>query len=274
MLLKKLHRWAQIMMPEGLYVAAAPLAIALLDPKRRHSGVTVAREGRFFVAKGPHATYYFDSPFKLGRYLYRDKSHSIEQQLLRKYSAGAVAIERGDVVVDIGSNIGEFTRGAAELASIVIAIDPDPSPLGCLTHNVAGLPNVRTEQVALGAQDGEATLYVSSARSDSSLVEPTQRWTHKITVPMLTLKSLMARHSLTSVDFLKVEAEGLEPEILHGAREVLHAIRKVAVDVSPERAGQSTRPECEAILREAGFETFSRDWMLFAIRQSVRIVPT
>ena len=79
--------------------------------------------------------------------------------------------------------------------------------------------------------------------------------------------TLIESLNIPRVDFLKIEAEGYEPEILEGATEVLHCVRKIAVDASPERRGKSTLSECRAILERAGFNVYERNWMLFGSRK-------
>jgi FkbM family methyltransferase len=205
--LKVAHRLAQNMLPADQYIWLARRAIPLMDPRRRNSGVTIERANDLFCARRSGSAFYFDSHFKLGRYLFREESASIGAWLLTKYSFGKVRIKPGDIVVEVGANVGEFTCAAAAIAARVLAIDPDPRPYRCLTLNVAGLPNVSAYNLALGDFDGHSTLYVASARSDSSLIEPTARWTSRIHIDVCTLATLMSRAKIERIDFLKLEAE-------------------------------------------------------------------
>jgi hypothetical protein len=57
--------------------------------------------------------------------------------------------------------------------------------------------------------------------------------------------------SINKIDFLKVEAEGVEPEVLKSIGD-LH-VRKVVVNCSSERYGESPLCEVKNILREMGY---------------------
>ena len=56
------------------------------------------------------------------------------------------------------------------------------------------------------------------------------------------------------IDILKVEAEGMEPEVLRGALRTLKRTKFCVVDAGPERYGKSTAAECISILQASGFE--------------------
>lgn len=91
-------------------------------------------------------------------------------------------------------------------------------------------------------------------------------------MPVTTIEAVMERHKIASIDFLKVEAEGFEPEILAGAGKRLKDVSKIAIDCGPERFGKTTYVECEAILEDSHFRTWRRqpDWMLFAVQRRSR----
>jgi len=95
--------------------------------------------------------------------------------------------------------------------------------------------NHRYYTAALGNEEGMTTLFVPSIAEAASLIprelSPDQRRmmidpgnmadARKRTVPITRLDTLMAANSVHRADFLKLDCEGMEPEILKGARHFL-----------------------------------------------------
>jgi hypothetical protein len=64
------------------------------------------------------------------------------------------------------------------------------------------------------------------------------------------------------IDFLKVEAEGSEIEVLQGIGNV--DVRKIAVDCSPERNQESPAEKIRLQLEALNFKVVRRGWNLYA----------
>lgn len=181
----------------------------------------------------------------------------ILDEMLVKYQDGPIKIEPDDILMDIGANVGEFSRAAAGEGARVFSIEPDPNAFRCLAFNA---PQATPLAVAVGDEDGFAEIFLSTAGADSSFVNPTSE---SALVKGRTVNTLMKELGLDRIDFLKIEAEGFEPEVLAGAVPVLDRIRKIAIDCGPERHGKHTFEQCEAILDN--FRTWRRDNTLFAL---------
>ena len=61
--------------------------------------------------------------------------------------------------IDLGANVGEYTRTMASFAKRVIAFEPDPWTVAVLQENVADLHNVSIENAAAGTHEGKVQLY-------------------------------------------------------------------------------------------------------------------
>ena len=66
-------------------------------------------------------------------------------------------------------------------------------------------------------------------------------------------------YGIDALAFLKCDAEGAEPEVLEGGRELLRRTVRIAIDTGPERRGERTSAACEALLRDAGFTVRTRE---------------
>ena len=91
----------------------------------------------------------------------------------------AEAVHRigGTTCIDLGANMGKFTRMMASKARRVIAFEPDPWSLAALRANLADLDNIRIEDAAAGTREGKVLLYRAAgfdknpaARSQASSV--------------------------------------------------------------------------------------------------------
>ncbi len=139
--------------------------------------------------------------------------------LLDQYDAGR-ALRPGMVAVDVGANVGCFTMLASRLVGddgLVIAIEPVEANFACLERTIEenGLRNVRTVRAAVGDHNGEVRLSLSEQSGQHSGVF--KRGDTYATVPSRTLDSIVADLGLDHVDFVKVDVEGMEPQVLRGA---------------------------------------------------------
>jgi len=130
------------------------------------------------------------------------------------------------VVVDIGANIGYYTRIASKLVGAggsVIAFEPMPAAYRVLQLNCADLANVILFPVALGDKQGEATFYVRKKGDASSLWPDIS--SKKVQVQVDTLDNKLAKYP--RIDFIKIDVEGFEPEVLAGAEKAIATHRPI-----------------------------------------------
>lgn len=130
-------------------------------------------------------------------------------------------ISPGDIVLDIGANVGQYTRRMAECvgsAGSVIALEPMQETFRLLTANVGDLPHVTFLKLAASdvsqevkmdlpvSQSGLANYYRASISDDG---------TYRVrTIPLDSL-------GLTRLALMKIDAEGHEYKVLRGARRLL-----------------------------------------------------
>ena len=130
-------------------------------------------------------------------------------------------------VFDIGANVGIYAALAAALTQREVrAFEPMPSLVEA-ARRVSADNQLRgtTELLALGAQTGSATLYVS-LRSDTSnsLAAGFRESSAGIEVPVETLDSYVARTGVVPA-VMKVDTETTEPDVLAGAASTIRQHR-------------------------------------------------
>lgn len=212
------------------------------------------RDGHWSVRSGDE-TIAIAFPNRLGFYKFGVSSRF--EHLLNQFGAGVhgpISLNDGDIVIDIGANIGEFGLACAERGCSVFAFEPDPDVQSALRANTTDVAAVSVFPIALWHCDDMLTFYRKGATADSSLIDNGSAV--KINIAARRLDSIEGIAAAGPIQLLKCDAEGAEPEVLEGAAGLLERVRWVAIDCGPERgmAGERTEIPCRKILERAGFE--------------------
>ena len=158
-------------------------------------------------------------------------------------------------VVDVGAHVGEFTLLALSRGRPVYAVEPDPDALACFRRNLEGRESVTLIDALVWNTEEELTFSLAASEADSSVfgADVPEVTTGTIRRRATTLDRIAEDHRIDAVAYLKCDAEGAEPEVLQGGRELLRRTARIAIDTGPERRGGRTTAACEALLRDAGF---------------------
>jgi FkbM family methyltransferase len=159
-----------------------------------------------------------------------------------------------NTIIDIGSNIGEFTNYVNDkyMGKVKIySIDPDPVAVECFEINCTGI-NIKLFPIALSNQSGIYKIYLVPESADTSFHKPTLD-TYEHYIETETLDNLFSDFDLETPVLLKMDAEGNEPEILRGGTKLLKKISFISIDCGPERKGFSTTQEVILLLEAEGF---------------------
>jgi FkbM family methyltransferase len=134
----------------------------------------------------------------------------------------------GMTVVDMGANVGFYTAQLSHCVGPkgnVYAFEPDPFCAALLRERVRmlRLTNVLVEEVALGAQEGEATLFCSNRDRAENCTHPLAPGVpvETIRVPVTTLDAYCRDHRILPIDALKMDVEGDEVGAMRGMRGIM-----------------------------------------------------
>lgn len=177
-----------------------------------------------------------------------------------KYLGGTGYVPReGDIILDIGAGIGEFTLWCANVGAQVLAIEPDPLAFACLERNTASLPGVRIVSCALWKERADLRLHGSADTTESSLIEDGRSNSRNTDVEAWPLDQLQIANTLPVIDLMKVDGEGVEPEILMGGLRALRRTRILAVDVGAGERRPNLKARVEALLEAQNFRSVPHD---------------
>jgi len=138
------------------------------------------------------------------------------------YEYKSVQLEEGDIVIDAGASIGEFSALAGIKGCKCYAFEPIPSIVDTyLSKTAQWNPNIIICQYALSnKRDNLMFDVMPTYLGSSSFVSKTKSNT-QIKVEALDLDTFVEENKLPSVDFLKADIEGAERYMLMGAKRVL-----------------------------------------------------
>ena len=131
-------------------------------------------------------------------------------------------IEPGMTAIDIGANYGLYTTAIANQLSDTDKLwcfEPTPATAAALRETLkANDLESKVELLETGLSDhsGEASFYASSNAELNSLHAENSNDAEKITIQLDTLDQCRARFGWESIDFVKLDAEGEEINILKG----------------------------------------------------------
>jgi FkbM family methyltransferase len=163
-----------------------------------------------------------------------------------------------DVVAEVGANIGAHTVHIAKLvgsAGLVLAFEPQRVIFQLLCANIGlnELFHVRTHQAALGAECSTIKVPALDYTADNNFGGLSLREVSAgEDVPLLSLDSL----ALRALRMLKVDAEGMETEVLAGARDTISRLRPILY-LENDRRSQS-----EGLIKTIGDLGYNMWWHL------------
>lgn len=180
----------------------------------------------------------------------------------RHYVRDFVPITEGSVVIDVGAHIGSFAVMAAGIASKVLAFEPEPGNFQMLKKNVElnNLKNVSIFEMAVSGSSGYQEIYISDDASTGSHSLYTEQAIGSLRrrVETISLEDIIEKESLRIVDFLKLDCEGAEHEIVENmSSDTASKIMGIAMETHD--LDQKSPLDLYRRLGELGFEVRMED---------------
>lgn len=159
-----------------------------------------------------------------------------ETCLDRNYEFNGTKIQDGSTIIDIGAGLGDFAILAAyeHPSSQVYAYEPFPESYKLLEKNIKlnSIRNIKTFPIAVGPQSGEMTLFTTGEAVQHTTTN-TQSSVREISLKVqgLCLDDLFKINDIAVCDFLKIDCEGAEFDILFNTGEItLKKIKNICLE--------------------------------------------
>ncbi|SHI49196.1 FkbM family methyltransferase [Pollutimonas bauzanensis] len=177
-------------------------------------------------------------------------------------------LDRPLVVIDVGCRWGFAERFMQDADKFrVYGFDPDREECERLTKIYGHKAPITLVPLGLAGTSGLRTLYITSEPACSSLLPPDPELTasypslycarqeREIQVETTTLDLWVEGTDISAVDYIKVDTQGTELEILQGGSNTLEKVRSLEVEVefNPIYQGQPLFSDVDLFLRKKGF---------------------
>ncbi|MBW7935703.1 MAG: FkbM family methyltransferase [Flavobacteriales bacterium] len=204
---------------------------------------------------------------KVRNLYYLKKFKSISWQDEKDLDLLKLFIKPDAIIMDIGANYGLYTRFMAELTGPkgqVYSFEPIPTMYHVLKNNVSKLKltQVQIITMAVSNKTGKATMQVPTYKDGSeNFYEASLKHTDGnsgISVETIRLDDKFEH--IPSLDFIKIDIEGHEPEALEGAKNTITKHRPVMlIEINDGFAIDSIGRKVKEQMQEWGYTMYYYD---------------
>ena len=144
---------------------------------------------------------------------------------------------KAEIIFDIGANIGQTafnmfqTQIHKGLNPVIYAFEPFPQTFGKFETNLLMNKHLtRIHALNLGLSNQQGTLYMSHQNStNSGAFRMTNDTENSTAVKVTSLDTFISEQQIPRVDFIKIDVEGYELQVLEGAMKAIRQFKPVLV---------------------------------------------
>ena len=153
---------------------------------------------------------------------------------------------------DIGANIGQTANGLVQYfpKSSIYCFEPVSATFNTLSQKFSKYSNVSCIQKGMGSVSGSASIILHDNSELNTIVTNGPRENQKIGEEIITIDTVdefTENRNITHIDFLKMDVQGWEMEVLMGAEALLREkrVRFIYTEVGFRRADRDMQHFCE-----------------------------
>ncbi|MFA5128300.1 MAG: FkbM family methyltransferase [Patescibacteria group bacterium] len=186
----------------------------------------------FFVKFNLGKDFYFFG----GKKIYYDSKYGFAgyQSLLARHQnlIQLANIKNVEVVVDIGANVGFFTKLCRGIfpQSKIYSFEPVPRTFECLKNNLRDDANTSIYNLAISDYNGRAKMNFNEDDSVTSCISADG----DVDVEVKTLDSFVEDNNINRIDILKIDTEEHELRVLKGASRALSKTKYLFIEIQIE----------------------------------------
>ena len=141
----------------------------------------------------------------------------------------------GDIVFDVGANIGVYSIRQAKQGAIVYAFEPNPDAFSRLKQNIPlnSLENVTLTPKAVHCDSSKVTFFMNPRSTVAGKVAGAEEQLNKlhcVDIEAVSLDEFAKTIKCPSISILKIDTEGHELEVLEGATATLAKTEKIILE--------------------------------------------
>jgi FkbM family methyltransferase len=166
---------------------------------------------------------------------FEDFNPAREEDIIELFHA-----KKGDIVVDVGAHIGKYTLIASKMVGPhgkVVAIEAHPENYEILKKNIAlnKLTNVIALNFAVSSKEAMVKLYEHGQEEGFTIYNTIMTGRimannqNYVEVHAKTLDSILLENAIKEVNWIKIDVEGAELEVLRGALNTLSNSRSLSL---------------------------------------------
>jgi FkbM family methyltransferase len=204
-----------------------------------------------------------------------------------------VAAGRKPLLVQIGANDGVRADPVRHLilrhGLPGLLVEPLPDLFVQLQKNYEGQPNLKFEQCAVGEHDGQIPLY--RVRPDPALPDWLQglaslnrdhltskkfefdqfdKYVEEVTVPVMTLSTLLEKYGLSEIGLLQIDTEGFDCRIVRSALGA--GVRPEIINYEHNHVHAIEQAACKRLLAEHGYDFVDVGIDTLAVRRDAPVM--
>ncbi|MFH1663376.1 MAG: FkbM family methyltransferase [archaeon] len=180
-------------------------------------------------------------------------------------------IKQEDIIIDIGANIGAFSVYAGSIArkGKIYCFEPEKENFTLLKENIKlnGLSNSKAFNLAVGGKEKIDKIFLSESSSEHSVCLPAKATGKVVAVKFVSLEKIFNDNNLSYCDFMKIDCEGGEYDILFSCpKKILEKIKYIALEFHDFK-GSYNHLKLKEYLEKNGFK------VILSVQENFYIKP-
>ncbi|MBL7910991.1 MAG: FkbM family methyltransferase [Bacteroidia bacterium] len=154
--------------------------------------------------------------------LFKNKQDAFEIDLLKKH------IQKNDVVLDIGANIGFYATILSDIVGEngeVHCFEPDTKNFDHLKKTTANFKNIKINNKAVGPRTEKLKIYTSKNLNVDHRTYKPEEYDKEIEIDAVSIDDHLSAN--TKVNFIKMDIQGFEMQAIQGMQNILEKNKDV-----------------------------------------------